>query len=102
MCDNPRRARQDRGAHAEHLIQLLAMASGDDFDIKIPKEVQLMINDWEDELSGASNATGQTLVRRINYWVIKNFLIYLILRFFSQPLAPTPPMPPVPPLPLAP
>ena len=52
----------------------MTQASGIDFDLEILKEVQRIVNDWEDELSGALNAAGRTTKHRHNYWVFKNLL----------------------------
>ena len=48
--------RQGRGAQAECQIPLSPQTSGEGFDIEIPEAVRMMVNDWEDELSGAGNA----------------------------------------------
>ena len=53
--------RMGRGTQSDCAIQLSTQASGDGFDVEIHEAVHLMVNDWEDELSGALKAASHTL-----------------------------------------
>ena len=44
-------------------ICLSSKASNNGFDLEIPEEVQRIVSDWEDELSGALGATKRTVER---------------------------------------
>ena len=77
-----------RNARVDGHIPLSTQASGNGFDLEIPEEVQRIVSHWEDELSGALGTTGRMVERRKNYWVFKNLLTRLVLRF--NPLVPPP------------
>ena len=87
----PRRG-NDRNTRAEGQIPLSAQANNNGSDLEILAEVQRIISDWEDELSGALGVAGCTVEHRQNYWIFKSLLMHLVLHF--NPLVPPAPAPP--------